>query len=152
MLLERRLREWLDIRGNPQAVKAGWSAASPRSGSAVERQFRISTYCAQCQDQDQGSDMHECVVGALVARATFRLRVGRIVALRELSQEPLGRERRPGDICAQTRPRSASTALRDDQQRAVLLGRKSGWRGGEQAHAPVASWVRLFILRSGRRQ
>lgn len=47
--------------------------------------------------------MHECVVGALLARATLGLCVGHIVALRELSQEPLGREGGPGDVYPHTK-------------------------------------------------
>lgn len=107
MLLERRLREWLDSRGNAQAVEAGRSATSPRRSNGDSSKCWVRTYCAQCQDQDQGGDVYECVVGALLARATLGLCVGHIVALRELSQEPLGREGRPGDVYACARPRSA---------------------------------------------
>jgi hypothetical protein len=110
MLLERRLREWLDIRGNPQAVKPGWSATITKSEPAAEEQNWMCTYCAQCQDQDQGSDVHEGVVGALLARATLRLCGGNIIALCELSQEPLGRERRPGDVYAQKGSKSVSSS------------------------------------------
>lgn len=102
MLLERRLREWLDIRGKPQAVKTRRSAAITKLGLAVETPHWMCTYCAQRQDQDQGKDVHECVVGTLLARATLRFCVGHIVALRKLSQEPFCRKGRPGDVYAHT--------------------------------------------------
>lgn len=123
MLLERRLREWLDIRGNPHAVKSGRLATGSKSGPAVGEQYSMRTYCAQCQDQDQGSDVHECVVGALFARATCGLCVGHIVALRKLSQEPVGRERRPGDVYAHKRSRSASTEHLGTSSRGPSQGR-----------------------------
>lgn len=125
MLLERRLREWLDIRGKPQAVKPGRSAATTKSGPAVEKQHWMCTYCAQRQDQDQGKDVHECVVGALLARATLRFCVGHIVTLRKLSQEPFCREGRPGDVYVHTRSRSVSAVRSDEQRHGVLLGRDS---------------------------
>lgn len=86
------------------------SDKGPSRSNGLHKQRWVRTYCAQCQNQDQGSDVYECVVGAPLARATLWLCVGHIVALRELSQEPLGREVGPGDVYAHTRSRSASAA------------------------------------------
>lgn len=65
--------------------------------------------------------MHECVVGALLARATLSLRVGHIVALRQLSQEPLGRERRPGDVYAHKESKSVSSSMQKRATRCRLV-------------------------------